>query len=96
MPAAAWVGVFLVMTGAMLDVPYHLVPQSALSRLAVSWGWAPDDFIFVISQVGEIGHFLLFGGLFFIAVAIISTRLMEEERRQHRSKAQESGPHVSR
>lgn len=95
-PAAAWVGIFLVTTGALLDVPYHLVPQSVLSGLANSWGLAPDDFIFVISQVGEIGHFLLFGGLFFIAVAVISIRLTEEERCQHHLETQESRPHLSK
>lgn len=95
-PAAAWVGIFLVTTGALLDVPYHLVPQSVLSGLANAWGLTPDDFIFVISQVGEIGHFLLFGGLFFIAIAVISTRLMEEERRRQRPEAQESRSHPGR
>ncbi|MER3457998.1 MAG: hypothetical protein C4309_04575, partial [Chloroflexota bacterium] len=62
-PVAGWVGASLVTIGALLDVPYHLVPQSTLAGLAVSWGLAPNDFIFLVSQVGEIGHFLLFGGL---------------------------------
>jgi len=95
-PVAGWVGASLVTIGALLDVPYHLVPQSTLAGLAVSWGLAPNDFIFLVSQVGEIGHFLLFGGLFFIAVAVISTRLMEEERRQQRPEAQESRSHPGR
>lgn len=96
MPAAAWVGVFLVTIGAMLDVPYHLVPQSTLSNLAVSWELAPDDFIFVISQVGEIGHFLIFGGLFFVAVAVVSARIADEECRQQRPEAQERRAHPGR
>lgn len=86
-PAAAWVGVSLVAVGAILDVPYHLAPQSTLAGLAVAWGLAPEDFFFVISQVSEIGHFLIFGGLFFIAAAVVSARIADEERRQHRPEA---------
>lgn len=84
------VGVLLATAGLLLDIPNHLLPPSFLTALAAPLGFTPQDFLFLVGQVAEIGHFLVFAGFFTIAMVALYTKVMEEERRQLEQEAQAS------
>jgi len=89
LPVGVRVGMLLAIAGGGLDLLYHLLPISVQSSLATSLGFLPADFDFVLDQVADVGHFALVAGFFIIAVAVMHTKIMEEERRQLEQEARE-------
>jgi len=94
-PVGMRVGVLLATAGLLLDIPNHLLPTSFLTTLAAPLGFTPQDFLFLVGQVAEIGHFLVFAGFFTIAMVALYTKVMEEERQQLEQETQadsDNGP----